>query len=227
MGLPIRQSFLGIKMIKGIIFDLDGTILYTLDSLAYSTNNVLNKYGLCSQPLEKYKRFVGDGIYVLLEKAFKESGYKGEIGEEIVASFREIFKSNCNYNVKAYDGIIDVLNELKLKNIKIACNSNKPHKNAVQIVELHFPHIFETVVGQQEGVPRKPDKAGGMLIASKFQLNNDEIAYVGDSDVDMMTAKNCGFYSVGAGWGYRGEEELLKNGALFIANVPRDILKIV
>lgn len=214
-------------MIKGVIFDLDGTLLYTLDSLAVPTNKVLNDYGFSAQPLEKFRHYVGDGIYVLLRKAFAAAGYKKEVGTEIFDKFKAYFAEDCDYKVKPYDTMPKLLSELKEKGIKLACNSNKPQQNAEDIINKHFPHTFDFVAAQTDGVPKKPDKTGGMKIAQAFKMTPDEILYVGDSDVDMICAANCGFKSVGAAWGYRGEEELRAGGADYIAYKPIEVERYI
>ena len=214
-------------MIKAVIFDLDGTLLYTLDSIRKSVNTVLKNHNLEPQPEENIKRFVGDGVIDLMIRAFKASGSDETVGDEIVSEFRACFKSDCDYNVKPYEGIEEVISFLKLKAISVACNSNKPDVNAKLIIKKHFGESFEFVLGNVDNLPKKPDKAGAELILNQIGVSIKDCIYIGDSDVDIFTAKNLGCLSIGAGWGYRGKEELINSGADYIADNPLDIIEII
>ena len=213
-------------MIKAVIFDLDGTLLYTLDSIKKSVNTVLKNHSLPPQPEQNIKKIVGDGVIDLMIRAFKASGSDEQVGEDIVSEFRACFKYDCDYNVKPYEGIPEVIEYLKTNDIKIACNSNKPDVNAKLIVNKHFGDDFDFVLGNVDYLPKKPDKAGAELVLKELGIKKEECVYIGDSDVDVFTAKNLGCTSIGAAWGYRGREELENSGADYIAEKPIDIIEI-
>lgn len=214
-------------MIKAVIFDLDGTLLFTLDSIRKSVNTVLKNHSLPPQPEQNIKKFVGDGVIDLMIRAFKASGSAETVGDDIVAEFRACFKYDCDYNVKPYEGINEVIEYLNKNSIKVACNSNKPDVNAKLIVNKHFGDSICFVLGNVDYLPKKPDKAGAEVIIKELGISKDECVYIGDSDVDVFTAKNLGCVSIGAAWGYRGSEELKNSGADFIADQPIDIIEII
>lgn len=214
-------------MIKLVIFDLDGTILYTLDSIALSANKVLKKHSLKPLPVEDFKMYVGDGVIDLLIRSFKAAGSSKKVDESTIKEFRACFKDDCDYKVAPYKGIPEIISFLKKNNVLLACNTNKPHENAQKLIKKHFADNFDMVLGQREGVPKKPDKSGAEEIINTFNLRKDEVIYVGDSDVDIFTAKNCGIASCGAAWGYRGAEELKNSGADFVINSPKELIKII
>ncbi len=213
---------------KGIIFDLDGTLLYTLDSIKKATDKTLIRYGCEPQPLEKYKRFVGDGVTELLERAFRRAGNPDYPREEALEFFRKCFKTDCVYKVTPYSGITELIFELKSKGFKIGCLTNKPHSNAVSVINKYFERdLFDTVFGQKDGIPRKPAPDGALEICYAWNLLPDEIVYIGDSGVDAELGKNAGFYFIGALWGYRDADELISHGADVLAEQPADISKII
>ena len=214
-------------MIKAVIFDLDGTLLYTLDSISLSCNKVLEAHRLPPVTHEQLKHFVGDGVIDLMRRAFSAGMSEETVDENIVAEFRAHFKEDCDYHVKPYEGIPALIRWLKEKGILVACNTNKPHENAVKLIHKHFGDDFDAVLGQQDDIPKKPDKTGALKIVSSFGLKPNEVVYVGDSDVDMFTAKNAALHSIGAAWGYRGEDELKNSGAEFTAKTPIEIIDIL
>ena len=214
-------------MVKAVIFDLDGTLLYTLDSIALSTNKVLEANGLPPVTHEQLKRFVGDGVIDLLKRSFAAGGAAKEANEAHVAQFRACFREDCDYHVAPYEGIPELLAFLEEAGMRAACNTNKPHENAVKLIKKHFGTHIATVQGNVPELPKKPDAAGVNVIVKALGCAAEEAVYVGDSDVDIFTARNAGCRSIGAAWGYRGEEELKKAGADFIAYNPTDIIEIL
>ncbi|MBE6818711.1 MAG: HAD family hydrolase [Ruminococcaceae bacterium] len=214
-------------MIKLVIFDLDGTLLYTLDSIAKSANHILADYGYEAIETDVYRHYVGDGIYELLDRAFSHAGETVKVTDEMVLRFRSYFKEDRNFHLRIYEGIEELLAFLKQKHIKIACNTNKPDPNAKLLLHEQFGDAFDVILGQRDGVPKKPDPAGAREIIDAIGASPVQALYVGDSDVDIFTAKNCGCFAVGAAWGYRGREELQQNGADFIAEHPSDIIEFV
>ncbi|MBR0415250.1 MAG: HAD family hydrolase [Clostridia bacterium] len=214
-------------MIKLVIFDLDGTLLYTLDSIAKSANHVLADYGYEAIEPDVYRHYVGDGIYELLDRAFSHTGEAVKVTDEMVLRFRSYFRGDRNYHLRIYDGIEELLAYLKLQNIKITCNTNKPDPNAKLILHEQFGDVFDCIFGQRDDVPKKPDPAGAREILEVTGASPAQAIYVGDSDVDIFTAKNCGCLAVGAAWGYRGREELQNSGADWIAENPMDVIELI
>ena len=211
---------------KGIIFDLDGTLLYTLSSMEKCTNKTLVHFGCEPQPLNAYKYFVGDGIYTLLDRAFEAAGFPDYPKDEAAEHFKNNFIDDCKYKVKPYDCIIETINALKSKGIKICCLTNKPHQNAVSCIDEYFgAELFDCIFGQKDGVPKKPDPTGAFEICKLLELKTDEVIYIGDSNVDMELGKRAGFFTVGALWGYRTKEELIQFGADDLIDKPENILK--
>ena len=202
-------------MYKACIFDLDGTLTNTLGSLEYSVNLTLKELGLPSITAEQTRAFVGDGARALLERALKASGdEKLTKIDKAQETYARIFKKFCTYEVEPYDGIVDMLKELKAKGVKLAVFSNKPHLQAIDVVETFFgKDFFDVIMGQRDGYPRKPDPAGVFDIMKEFNLSKEEGVYVGDSDVDMKTGKASGLVTVGVTWGFRSREVLITNGA--------------
>ena len=216
-------------MIKAVIFDLDGTLTDTLESMAVAGNNTLESVGLEPRPIEEYKYFAGDGADVLVERFLKAAGdEKLEKYEEAYKNYKEEFALDCTYNVKVYDGILDMLEKLKEKKVKVAVLSNKPHQRVIQVVYKFFGEgMFNIVQGQMEGFAKKPDPEAAISIAKRLGVNPDEVLYVGDTDVDMQTGINASMNTVGVLWGFREEKELRENGAHNIISEPKQILDLI
>ena len=212
-------------MIKLCIFDLDGTLLYTLDSIARPTNLVLEHFGLAPQPVEAYKYFIGDGLKNEMKRALIAAGDKEACHlEEAFALCSQWFAEDPMYKVEPYPGVAETLQVLKEKGIKLAVFSNKPHASAVRVVETFFGEgMFDCIQGQTERLPIKPDPAGAFEILKKLGVTADDCLYLGDSNTDMMTGKNAGFMTVGAAWGYRTEQELRESGADLIIGRPCEL----
>lgn len=216
-------------MYKACIFDLDGTLTDTLESLSYSVNATLRELGLGQITDEQCKAFVGNGARYLIERSLQAAGdEKLTRVEEAMEVYRRIFKVNCTYHVKPYDGIVDTLNALKEQGVKLAVLSNKPHLQTVDVVATFFEEgVFEWVQGQQEGIPRKPDPAAVLLIAERFGVTPEECVYIGDSDVDMQTGNAAGMTTVGVTWGFRTKEVLTTNGAKHTIDRAEELIRIV
>ncbi len=212
--------------IKGIIFDLDGTLLDTIEDIAFCTNTVLERRGFQTYPVEKFNYFVGKGLDWLFEKALKS---EDKIVEKFVidamsSEFEELYKQNWHRKTRPYKEINNMLNNLEQKNIKIAILSNKPDKFTKIMVEYFFSEFqFVDVKGASEEFPLKPDPTTTNQIIDKMNLNPEEIIFVGDSDVDMQTGKNSRCIPIGVEWGFRPVEELEANGAVAILQKPSEI----
>lgn len=216
-------------MYKACIFDLDGTLTDTLESLSYSVNATLKELGLGQITDEQCKAFVGNGARYLIEKSLQAAGDEKLVyADEAMEVYRRIFKVNCTYHVAPYDGIVDMLHLLKSQGIKLAVLSNKPHLQTVDVVETFFgKEMFARVQGQQEGIPRKPDPAAALIIAEQFGVAPEECVYIGDSDVDMQTGNAAGMETVGVTWGFRTKEVLIQNGAKHTIDRAEELITIV
>ncbi|MGM0689156.1 MAG: HAD family hydrolase [Bacillota bacterium] len=210
---------------KAIIFDLDGTLLDTLKDLALSVNAVLRQHGLSEHPVASYRYFVGDGIDILVKRAFPAESIKSEKDVlYMVNAVKEEYTRRWGDHTRPYPGIPAMLDSIEEKRLPKAIFSNKPHEFAVLTVNKLLPDWkFEEVCGIQSGIPRKPDPYGALMIAEKIMVKPEEVVYLGDTDTDMLTAVRGGFYPVGALWGFRSAEELLKSGAAMLAQKPKDV----
>jgi phosphoglycolate phosphatase len=213
-------------MFEAVIFDLDGTILNTLDDLADSANHVLSENGYRTYPTEQYKTFVGNGIPKLIERILPQDVSEA-VFERVLAEFRVYYGEHKNDKTAPYRGIPEMLAELKNHGLKICVLSNKQHDLSVEIVKHHFGNdTFDLIRGKMEQFPAKPDPASCNDVISILNITKRNILYVGDSNVDMQTGANAGLVKCGVSWGFRSVEELKSAGADYIARTPQDILKI-
>lgn len=208
--------------IKAVLFDLDGTLLNTLSDLADAGNRTLSEMQLPTYPENAYRRFVGDGVRMLCIRMLPE-----QLRDDIhVAQARALFDVSYQAHMfdrtAPYDGIPALLSGLRKKGLKLGIVSNKPDGFVQSIAERYFPGSFDAVAGQQ-GVLVKPDPTGVNLVLRRFGVSPEEALYVGDSSVDIQTAKNAGTHSCGVTWGFRGERELRENGAEYLAFTPTDV----
>lgn len=218
-----------VTMYKVCIFDLDGTLTNTLDSLVYSTNETLKEMKLPQISEEQCRLFVGNGARVLIEKALGSSGSENlDRVEEAMQIYGRIFDANCTYHVVPYEGITEMLESMKNRGLKLAVLSNKPHKQAVHVVETIFgKETFQWIQGQIDTVPRKPDPTAVLQIAEKLGATPEETLYIGDSEVDVATGKNAQMHTVGVTWGFRGKEVLEDAGAELIVDSPEEIMNMI
>lgn len=214
-------------MKKGLIFDLDGTLLNSLYDIALSMNEVLKINGFEQHKIEKYNYFVGDGAYVLVKNALP-SNISEEILKKVLQDFIDIYESDVHHNTKPYEGIIKLLDELEKLNTIKGVLSNKPHKFTLKYVETNFSNYnFKEIHGQKEDVPKKPNPFMAIEISKSFNLKPKDIFFVGDTSTDMKTAKAAGMNAIGVSWGFRPIEELLEFGADYIVNHPLEIIDII
>lgn len=209
------------------VFDLDGTLLDTVQDLAEASNEVLSHFGFAAHPVAAYNTFVGDGLSVLMQRVTPENTDEATI-EKCCNLFMDVYDSCWDRSSRPYPGIEDMLERLKVNDITCCVLSNKPHAFTVKCVDRFFePELFAHVFGQREGVPRKPDPAGALEAARLSGADVGQCLYVGDTSVDMMTGKRAGMFTVGVLWGFRAEKELVENGAdLLVAN-PMEIVEYV
>lgn len=225
-------------MKKAVIFDLDGTLADTLESIAWCVNRTLQDMGLPAiAGQETFKQLVGNGARVLMARALRMAGdipgpedaqsdvdgiVVGTVRmEEAMERYTRYFEKGCMYRVRPYAGIGSLLKRLKEQGVRIAVCSNKPHANAVYVVESLFgKDYFDVVQGQLPGVPKKPAPDGVFMILEKLGLHQEDVLYVGDSGVDMDTGRAAGLKTAGVLWGFRGREELEGHGADVLVEDP-------
>lgn len=218
-----------VTMYKVCIFDLDGTLTDTLESLAYSVNATLRELGLGQITDEQCKAFVGNGARHLIERSIEVAG-DPELAriDEAMEVYGRIFKVNCTYHVKPYPGVEQMLQRLKERGIKLAVLSNKPHVQTQDVVKTFFDEkLFDWIQGQKEGVPRKPDPEAAIFIANKLGVSSEECVYIGDSDVDMQTGNAAGMKTIGVTWGFRSKEVLVEHGAHCTIDHADELIAIV
>ncbi|MBD5145734.1 MAG: HAD-IA family hydrolase [Ruminococcus sp.] len=212
---------------KTIIFDLDGTLLDTLADLADSANYTMEQMGYPTHPVESFRYFVGNGVPKLLERCLPED----KRTEENIQTARTIFAEYYNVHfvdkTKPYDGVAELLKNLKKSGVKMAVASNKSDEFTVSLVKRFFGNAFDMVQGGKADVPKKPAPDIVYGIMEKLGAVPENTYFAGDSNVDMYTAKNAGIKAIGCLWGFRTKEELLEGGADFLAESPMDIYKIL
>ena len=209
---------------KLAIFDMDGTILNTLDDLADSTNYALSVHGMSARTKEEVCSFVGNGINRLIERAVEPGSTQEQI-QSVMETFKAYYKDNCANKTRPYDGVLDLLKTLREKGILTAVVSNKGDF-AVQILcQDYFPELFDYSVGEREGIRRKPAPDSVLAVLDKFQMKKEDAVYIGDSEVDVETAKNADMDAILVAWGFRREEFLKECGADCIVHTMDELLE--
>lgn len=210
-----------------VIFDLDGTLLNTIADLAASTNYALRGCGYPEHRVEEYLYFVGNGITKLFERALPEAARTAENVAHMRTLFLEYYTEHNTDHTRPYDGIVRLLDELSGQGVKLAVASNKYQAGTEKLVAHYFPRVpFVAVLGQREGVPTKPAPDIVYDIMQRAGVEKVDTLYVGDSDVDMCTARAAGVESAGVIWGFRGRDELSRAGATHLVDTPDDILHL-
>lgn len=214
---------------KACIFDLDGTLTNTLESMTYSVNLTLKEMGLSRITKDQCRMFVGNGARVLIEESLKVSGDpKASRIEEGMKIYGRIFDQNCTYHVTPYEGIPEMLKALKDRGIHLAVLSNKPDRQTVKVVkEIFGDNIFDYAQGQKDGIRRKPAPDGVWYLMEQMQVSKEECLYIGDSEVDAATGKNAGLKTIGVLWGFRDRKTLETAGADHLIERPEELLQFV
>lgn len=213
---------------KGIIFDLDGTLADTLTDIARSMNRVLKAHRYPVHPVEDYKLLVGRGLDNLVLHSLPEYSRQAALVNKCLAEMIEDYTENCLVSTCLYEGIREMLDELVKHDMKLAVFSNKAEPLTHKIVRHLLGDIpFAKVMGARSDFPKKPDPAGALFICKQMELYPLEIIYMGDTDVDMITATRAGMYAVGVLWGFRTGEELLANGGKIILQQPSDLMELL
>ena len=213
---------------KAVFFDLDGTLLDTFDDLAYCTNKFLSDRGYPIHHVYASRYFVGDGAKMLVTRVLPEEARNETLIEECRKDFETLYRECWNRHTVPYQDIPELLNALTKRKLKLAVLSNKPQEFTVLTVgRLLQNGNFDIILGQREGVPKKPDPAGMLEICQHLRVSSEDFLYLGDTATDMKTAVAAGCYPVGVLWGFRTEKELKDNGAQAIINTPLDALALL
>lgn len=206
------------------IFDLDGTLVNSLEDLADSVNEVLEECGYPRHSLRSYRRFVGDGIVALVRRALPAGARDEDSVVRCTDMMRDVYATRWNCKTRPYEGIPELLANLGSLDVATGVLSNKPHAMTQKVVRELLPTSrFQAVLGAEAGFPRKPDPAGALETARRLNARPENTVYVGDSDTDMKTARAAGMHAVGVLWGFRDGAELLAAGATRLVASPNEI----
>jgi phosphoglycolate phosphatase len=215
-------------MTEAILFDLDGTLLDTLDDLADSGNYVLALNGWPTHPTEAYRYFVGNGAATLVRRITPEEARTPDELERAGRIFEERYKAHALDKTRPYDGIAETLSEVKRRGVRIAVTSNKPDESTRHTVSHFFGEgFFDFVIGNRPGKPLKPDPAVAITAMKALGASPERCLFVGDTGIDMKTAKNACCVAIGVTWGFRTREELLENGADRLIDSPEEIIALL
>ena len=217
-----------VNMNKAIIFDLDGTLLDTLEDIAISANFALTTLGFNAESTEKYRYFVGEGVFKLFENIFAKTPQTQEVIQEAVSLFESHYAKQFNQNTKLYDGVSKMLTFLQTRGFKMAILSNKPDSfTKMCAVKYLRSWKFDVVFGARNGVPRKPHPQGALDISTLLEIEPHRCYYLGDTMIDMQTANSAGMIALGALWGFREEDELREHGAKHLVKSPSEVIKLL
>ncbi|MBR2912956.1 MAG: HAD family hydrolase [Oscillospiraceae bacterium] len=208
------------------IFDLDGTILDTLEDLTDAVNYALKECGYPTRTISEIRSFVGNGIRKLIERALPEGTAETEISR-VHEIFAHYYKEHCNLKTHPYDGVPQMLQELRMAGVKTAVLSNKADFAVQPLVAQYFPNLFDLALGERAGIPRKPAPDAVLEILERLDTDKADAVYIGDSDVDIMTAQNAGIPCISVDWGFRSRQQLLAAGALKIASTPSELVEML
>lgn len=212
---------------KGIIFDLDGTLVNSLEDISDAMNTVLKGLNYPTHTYDTYQYFIGSGLQNLVSKALPATNNSDEQIEICFECMINEYREMCTVKTKPYEGIIELLQNLNSQNIKMAVFSNKADELTKKIAAEIFPNSFDTAVGLSTEELKKPNPFEALEIGKKWNLKPEEILFVGDSDIDMKTAINANMFPVGVTWGYRTEEELKTSGAKLVINNASELIEIL
>jgi phosphoglycolate phosphatase len=217
--------------IKAVIFDLDGTLLDSIEDITAASNRVYEPLGLGTFSNDEMKTLVGDGAEELIRRIFVWRGRPAPaetVVAEILRDYRREYQACWREHSRPYDGVLELLAELRRRGVQTAVLSNKAQPfTAVMTEELLAAHRFDIIRGALPGVPLKPDPAPALALAADLGVSPGDCAFVGDTNVDMVTAKAAGMLAVGALWGFRTVDELRQNGADALIAAPADLLRLL
>lgn len=209
-----------------VIFDLDGTLLDTLQDLTDSVNYALDKHGFVTHRLEDVRRFVGNGVRKLMELAVP-GGEDNKAFEQTFQDFKEHYSQNCHNHTKLYDNVLELLEELKKRGIKMAIVSNKVDSAVKELQKIYFDGLISVAIGESSEVRKKPAPDAVLSALEQLGSTEKEAIYVGDSEIDIETAKNANMPCISCLWGFRDETCLKENGATFIIDDPLKVLHLL
>lgn len=212
--------------VKAVIFDLDGTLLYTLEDLTDSVNYVMEKYGFETYSVSQVRDAVGNGLRLLLERILPKTVDKA-VFEQCLKDFKAHYSKNMYNKTKPYEGILEVLEKLKKSGYKLAVLSNKYDSAVKELSKKYFGQLIDCAVGQKDGIKEKPDSAGVLEIVKELGVELSQCVFVGDSEVDILTAANCSIDCISVVWGYKDIDFLYDNGASKLVYTPEDILELL
>ena len=213
---------------KAVLFDLDGTLLNTIDDLADAMNAALAACGLPTHTAQECKYFVGDGVRSFALRSLPPDRRDEATLTKIIPPYRDAYSKNWDNKTRPYEGVPELLEALTARRLKLIVYSNKPDEfTNLTVRKLLGKWEFAAIVGARENFPNKPDPSASLDILGKLGLRPDEVVYVGDTGTDMQTAAAAGMYAVGALWGFRTAKELLENGAKVLIERPTDLLKLL
>ncbi len=214
------------KKYEAVIFDLDGTLLDTLEDLKDSVNYVMRQYRFPEHTLEDIRKAVGNGIRKLIERSVPE-GTKPDILDAAFADFKVHYKANCKNKTKPYAGIGEVLEKLKKEDYKLAVVSNKNHEAVQEIIPYYFGELFDIAVGAMEGMEKKPSPDTTRFALKQLGVSEERALYIGDSQVDVATAKNAKLDGIFVTWGFRSKDELVEAGAYEFADNAIELYNMI
>ena len=214
------------RPVKAVLFDLDGTLLDTIEDLADSLNHILTRYGLPVRTVAEVQQLVGNGIPKLLERAVSPDTPKERIAE-MYRQFLAWYQTHCRVRTGPYQGIPELVDELKRRGFRLAVISNKADPATRELISHFFGGRFDFVLGATEGRKLKPDRAMIDAALNALSITAGEAVYVGDSQVDIQTARNAGMPCVSVTWGFRSRETLIEGGASSLADTPEDLLQSI
>lgn len=211
-----------------IIFDLDGTLMNTLDDLTISTNHALSQMGFPTRTIDEVRQFLGNGVRTLIEMALPEKTTEDTI-ERTISCFLQHYTSHCKDHSRPYDGILELLSSLKKMGVKMAIVSNKPDIEVKKLNSEHFAEYIDVALGEKEksGIPRKPSPAMVYEAINQLGAEPEKSLYVGDSDVDILTARNAGIDCLSVTWGFKTAEFLSQFGATRMIDSPSEMLEVI
>lgn len=213
-------------MINTIIFDLDGTLLNTLEDLKDSTNFALTQFGYPKRSLDEVRCFVGNGVKKLIERAIPDGAGNPDF-EKCLVVFKKHYAMNMYNKTAPYDGILELLQNLNKQNYKIGVVSNKFDAAVKRLCKTYFSSLITAAIGETENIHKKPAPDSVFKVMEILDASQKNTVYCGDSEVDVQTAKNAGIDCIGVTWGFRSQKVLEDNGAKFIVNKPEEILELL
>lgn len=213
---------------KAVVFDLDGTLVDSAADLGNAVNRVLAAKGFPIHEIARYHDFIGSGAEVMVKRALPEVGRDNNTVQKCLSEFLEDYHENFDVDTKLYEGIPELLDYLSAKSVILTVLTNKPDEIANKLKDsLLSSWDFKLVLGSREGLPKKPDPSGAIMLSEYIGVNASSIVYFGDSGIDMKTAVSAGMVPVGVLWGFREREELLEEGAQYIIEKPLDIVEMI